>query len=643
MHGLHRIETGTRSLRSVRLAGALPLLVMAACVSTESTPGLRTAVGDYLVGAPYRVDGIEFRPQESFSYDETGIAAVAPAARLGRPTANGEVFAPDGLVAAHPTLQLPALARVVNLANGRSVVVRVNDRGAFGDSLIEVSPRTADYLDFAGEGTAPVRVQLLPDESLALAQLAGRDGPAPAMAGSLRDPLVAAAAPLPEGPSLMPDIHMAPPPAGDGDPLMAGGPADPALPAAETDPLMAEGPAGQGGPPGPGLSTAPPPAAVGTQSADAALPAESPRAEAGSAEVAAAPTTGRSVRAVAVSGSRPSLSAVYADHVEATLLAPLLASADPVPTDPPAPADTRQADPPADIPALAASLGPADALAEALLARRLMADALVAADAELAAIAVAAGRGPDDAAPPVPAGAEETAIETIVRADLPVTETETTVVLRAGQAANETAAGARPSDAPAMDGLLALHGETLDGDSAPLDLAAAAPMRVFGNGPSIEVVTYILEAQEADAETPNGSEDGAPNRIAAPAEPTLLAEASMDAGGAPAAEIAANALVESGWTETASPPALPRADSAAAPAAGYFVQVGAFAVPANADRMQARLSEVGEVRFRRMTTSTGVQLTRVLIGPFGSHGEAEAMRTGAIDSGLVSDALIVQN
>jgi cell division septation protein DedD len=117
----------------------------------------------------------------------------------------------------------------------------------------------------------------------------------------------------------------------------------------------------------------------------------------------------------------------------------------------------------------------------------------------------------------------------------------------------------------------------------------------------------------------------------------------MDAGGAPAAEIAANALVESGWTETASPPALPRADSAAAPAAGYFVQVGAFAVPANADRMQARLSEVGEVRFRRMTTSTGVQLTRVLVGPFGSHGEAEAMRTGAIDSGLVSDALIVQN
>jgi cell division septation protein DedD len=236
--------------------------------------------------------------------------------------------------------------------------------------------------------------------------------------------------------------------------------------------------------------------------------------------------------------------------------------------------------------------------------------------------------------------------------------TEATVVLRVGQAASARPAGAPPSDAPAMDGLLALHGETLDGDSAPPDLAAAAPVRVVRRGPSVEVITYILQARElparvADADPATDAAidpatetaDGIGSAGSAPAdsEPAMLAEAAVHAGGAPAGEIAANAAVGSAPADPASLPAAPRPDGAAAPAAGYFVQVGAFAVPANADRMQARLSEVGEVRFRRMTTSAGVQLTRVLVGPFGSPAEAEAMRAGAIDSGLVSDALIVQN
>jgi rare lipoprotein A len=80
----------------------------------------------------------------------------------GRRTANGEIYDMDRLSAAHPTLPLPVYARVTNLANGRAIVVRVNDRGPYArDRIIDLSRRSAELLDFRGDGTAQVRVKYL--------------------------------------------------------------------------------------------------------------------------------------------------------------------------------------------------------------------------------------------------------------------------------------------------------------------------------------------------------------------------------------------------------------------------------------------------------------------------------------------------
>ena len=78
----------------------------------------------------------------------------------GRQTANGEVFDLNGISAAHPTLPLPCYARVTNLSNGRSIIVRVNDRGPYhGNRIVDVSLRTSQLLGFQNNGTAWVRVE----------------------------------------------------------------------------------------------------------------------------------------------------------------------------------------------------------------------------------------------------------------------------------------------------------------------------------------------------------------------------------------------------------------------------------------------------------------------------------------------------
>lgn len=116
--------------------------------------------GVYKVGKPYRIAGKWFYPREDTSYDEVGVASWYGEAFHGRQTANGEVFDMNALSAAHPTLPLPTYARVTNLENGKSIVVRVNDRGPYAhDRLIDLSARTAKVLGFAHQGTAKVRVQ----------------------------------------------------------------------------------------------------------------------------------------------------------------------------------------------------------------------------------------------------------------------------------------------------------------------------------------------------------------------------------------------------------------------------------------------------------------------------------------------------
>lgn len=134
--------------------------------------------GLFKIGRPYQVEGKWYTPQETYSYTETGIASWYGPGFHGRRTANGEVFDPNELTAAHRTLQLPSLVRVTNLENGRSLVVRVNDRGPFRRGrVMDVSKKAAQLLGFIGNGTARVRLDLLADESRQIADAArqGRD------------------------------------------------------------------------------------------------------------------------------------------------------------------------------------------------------------------------------------------------------------------------------------------------------------------------------------------------------------------------------------------------------------------------------------------------------------------------------------
>ncbi len=132
----------------------------------EETPPVETtqadADGHYKIGKPYKVAGTWYTPAEDPDYDEVGRASWYGSGFHGRRTANGEIFDMASLSAAHPTLPLPSYARVTNLDNGRSVVVRLNDRGPYAHNrLIDVSERTAEVLGFKQDGSADVRVQFV--------------------------------------------------------------------------------------------------------------------------------------------------------------------------------------------------------------------------------------------------------------------------------------------------------------------------------------------------------------------------------------------------------------------------------------------------------------------------------------------------
>lgn len=116
--------------------------------------------GRYKIGAPYKVSGRWYIPREDPYYDETGIASWYGSDFHGRATANGEVFDMGALTAAHPTLPLPSYAYVTNLDNGRTVLVRINDRGPYAnDRVIDLSREAARQLGTEGQGLARVRVR----------------------------------------------------------------------------------------------------------------------------------------------------------------------------------------------------------------------------------------------------------------------------------------------------------------------------------------------------------------------------------------------------------------------------------------------------------------------------------------------------
>ncbi len=164
--------------------------------------------GQYLVGHPYTIAGHTYYPSETESYTAVGLASWYGAAFHGRRTANGEVYDMASLTAAHPTLPLPCYARVTNLSNGYSVIVRVNDRGPYhGGRVMDVSSRTADVLDFKGAGTAKIKVEYVgraplegSDDNALLASL--RTDGSPANLNGYSSPVMVASESPPEpGPS----------------------------------------------------------------------------------------------------------------------------------------------------------------------------------------------------------------------------------------------------------------------------------------------------------------------------------------------------------------------------------------------------------------------------------------------------------
>lgn len=156
------------------------------------------AVSDGVVkiGEPYVVGGVSYVPADTADYDEVGFASWYGDERAGQPTANGERFNPEAVSAAHRTLPMPSYVEVTALDSGRTILVRINDRGPFtGNRLIDLSAAAARQLGLVEGGVGPVRVRRVnppADERAALragGSAAERLPTSPALLAALRSKL----------------------------------------------------------------------------------------------------------------------------------------------------------------------------------------------------------------------------------------------------------------------------------------------------------------------------------------------------------------------------------------------------------------------------------------------------------------------
>jgi rare lipoprotein A len=156
-----------RALRFLAISGLA--LAAAGCGTAQVAPPpenhavtVPRNAGIYKVGNPYQIDNVWYYPHEQPDYDETGIASWYGPTFYGKSTANGENYDGNALTAAHRTLPMPVNVRVTNLDNGKSIIVRVNDRGPYARGrIIDLSRRAAELLDVVQTGTAKVRVTYL--------------------------------------------------------------------------------------------------------------------------------------------------------------------------------------------------------------------------------------------------------------------------------------------------------------------------------------------------------------------------------------------------------------------------------------------------------------------------------------------------
>lgn len=113
-----------------------------------------------VIGSPYSIGGRSYTPVDQIDYDEVGYASWYGSELAGRPTANGEAFRPEFVTAAHRTLPLPSYVEVTRLDTGRTILVRINDRGpADPNRLIDLSAAAAEQLGISEAGMVQVRVR----------------------------------------------------------------------------------------------------------------------------------------------------------------------------------------------------------------------------------------------------------------------------------------------------------------------------------------------------------------------------------------------------------------------------------------------------------------------------------------------------
>jgi rare lipoprotein A len=188
----------TAGLMAVTLAACTTSRAPTTIPPVSSSPELNVPDGlTYKVGNPYQIEGVWYYPSEDYSYVEEGMASWYGPDFHGKRTANGERYDMNAMTAAHPTLPLPSVVNVTNLENGRSVKLRINDRGPFKSKrIIDISRQGAQLLGFKEQGITRVRVEIDRDESLLLKNqlIAKNPGEMPKIAAAPRS--VVSATPL---------------------------------------------------------------------------------------------------------------------------------------------------------------------------------------------------------------------------------------------------------------------------------------------------------------------------------------------------------------------------------------------------------------------------------------------------------------
>ena len=161
------------------------LLVLSSCTEARfiahiakkiPMPGdISKTTGIFKIGNPYEIKGRTYYPKERYEFEQKGIASWYGPGFHGKLTANGETYNQYELTAAHRTLQMPSIIRVTNLENGRSLILRVNDRGPYSrNRILDVSDRGAELLGFKQQGTAKIKLEVLEEESHIVADAAKR-------------------------------------------------------------------------------------------------------------------------------------------------------------------------------------------------------------------------------------------------------------------------------------------------------------------------------------------------------------------------------------------------------------------------------------------------------------------------------------